>query len=63
MEMQRKSIGRSAQTRGGGGSHVITVALPLSHDGVGKALRSSFATQRDAVPDDMLQLLAKLDRH
>lgn len=62
MEMQRKPLGRSAAGRDNGSGRVVTVGLPLPYEGVGKALRTSFAPQRDSLPDDMLALLAKLDR-
>ncbi|MES2172797.1 MAG: hypothetical protein V4523_02505 [Pseudomonadota bacterium] len=41
----------------------MTVALPEPYEGVGNALRATYAPGRDGVPDDMMALLAKLDRH
>ncbi|WHO41115.1 hypothetical protein PMI04_006420 [Sphingobium sp. AP49] len=63
MEIQRKPLGRSAPGRDSGAGRVVTVGLPLPYEGVGKALRASFATQREGLPDDMLALLAKIDQH
>lgn len=40
-----------------------TVALPLPHEGIGKALRASFRPTQADLPNDMLDLLALLDRH
>jgi hypothetical protein len=62
MQMQRKSSGRSAPGRDGGDGRIVTVALPLPYEGVGNALRSTFGLSRDALPDDMAALLARLDR-
>ncbi|MEK6724247.1 MAG: hypothetical protein ACOY4N_05095 [Pseudomonadota bacterium] len=39
----------------------MTVALPLPYEGVGNALRSTYAPPRDGLPDDMTALLARLD--
>ncbi len=63
MDIQRKAYGRSAPGRDGGGSRIVTVVLPEPYEGVGNALRSTYAPGRDGVPDDMMALLAKLDRH
>lgn len=57
----RKHAGLAAKGREGGDHPVLTVALPLAYDGVGNALRRSFRTSRNDLPDDMLSLLAKLD--
>lgn len=62
MEMQRKPFGRTAAGQHGEKGHVVTIAPPPPYEGVGNALRSTYAPQRDALPDDMMQLLAKLDR-
>lgn len=62
MEMQRKSSGRSAPGRQGDDGRIVTVALPLPYEGVGNALRSTYAPPRDALPDDMTALLARLDQ-
>ncbi|MEC3950066.1 hypothetical protein [Sphingobium sp. HWE2-09] len=63
MDIQRKAFGRSASGRDGGNARIVTVALPEPYEGVGNALRSTYATGRDALPADMMALLAKLDRH
>lgn len=63
MEMQRKAFGRSASLPDGSLRRVMTISMPQPYEGVGNALRSTFRAKRDAVPDDMLDLLAKLDRH
>ncbi|MET0248808.1 MAG: hypothetical protein ABW164_03660 [Sphingobium sp.] len=42
---------------------MTAVDLPLPYEGVGNALRKSFSTGRRELPDDMLALLDKLDRH
>jgi hypothetical protein len=60
MEMQRKSMGRSVRD---GSRRFLTVSLPQPHEGVGNALRSSFRASRDSLPDDMMDLLNKLDHH
>ncbi|WP_329603499.1 hypothetical protein [Sphingobium sp. CAP-1] len=60
--MQRKIIDRSASGRDGGGGRIFTVSLPSPCEGVGNALRSTYAPARDALPDDMMALLARLDR-
>lgn len=62
MDMQRKYVGRSAMGRDGGQSRILTIGLPLPYEGVGKALHKSFSCGRGDLPDDMLDLLAKLDR-
>jgi hypothetical protein len=62
MEMQRKSSGRSAPGRNSGDGRIVTVALPLPYEGVGNALRSTYAPSRDGLPDDMAILLARLDQ-
>lgn len=61
--MHRKLIGRSATARDGDNGRVVTVALPTPYEGVGNALRSTFSDKRDSLPDDMLSLLARLDRY
>lgn len=63
MDVQRKTNGRSAMTRHGGAGAVLNVALPEPYEGVGNALRATYAPGRDGMPDDMMALLAKLDRH
>jgi hypothetical protein len=62
MEMQRKIFGQGASGGDGGKGRMVTVALPTPYEGVGNALRSTYAPGRDALPDDMAALLAKLDR-
>lgn len=63
MEMQRKSLSRSAQGRSDGKGGVVTVGLPTPYEGVGNALRSSYAPPRESLPADMMALLAALDRY
>lgn len=63
MEMQRKPFGRSANGRDTGNARIVNIALPNPYEGVGNALRSTFAPGRDALPDDMIALLSKLDAH
>lgn len=63
MEMQRKSVMRSAERRDASPRRYLTVGLPQPYEGVGNALRSTFRAGRDSLPDDMLDLLDKLDRH
>lgn len=63
MEMQRKW---QIEAASGGTDHarvMTSVDLPVPYEGVGKALRKSFSATRRDVPDDMLALLAELDRH
>jgi hypothetical protein len=63
MEMQRKSVNRSTEGREGTHRSFLTVGLPQPYEGVGNALRSTFRARRDSLPDDMLDLLNKLDRN
>ncbi|WP_176591564.1 hypothetical protein [Sphingobium sp. EM0848] len=63
MEMQRKPLSPSTKIQGGAIRRVLTVGVPQPYEGIGNALRSTFRTGRDSLPDDMLDLLAKLDRH
>jgi len=63
MDIQHKVFGRSAPGRESGNGRVVTVAMPEPYEGVGNALRATYAPGRDGVPDDMMALLAKLDRH
>ncbi len=63
MDMQRKSFSRSAPGQDGNAARFVTVGLPLPYEGVGNALRSTFAPPRESVPDDMMALLGKLDGH
>ncbi|MEC3910657.1 hypothetical protein U5A82_09240 [Sphingobium sp. CR2-8] len=63
MDIQRKAFGRSATGREGGSGPIVTVAVPEPYEGVGNALRATYAPGRDVIPDDMMALLAKLDRH
>jgi hypothetical protein len=62
MEMQRKLFGRSAAGRNGDRTRIVTVGLPTPYEGVGNALRATYAPRRDSIPDDMMALLMKLDR-
>lgn len=61
--MQRKYSGRSAPGRADGKGSFVTVATPTPYDGLGNALRMTYAPGRDGLPEDMMALLAKLDRH
>lgn len=61
--MQRKIFGQAITGREGSNGRIVTVSLPSPHEGVGNALRSTFAPGREALPEDMAALLAKLDRH
>lgn len=61
--MQRKPLGRSEQIRESAMRRVLNIGVPQPYEGIGNALRSTFRAGRDTVPDDMLDLLAKLDRH
>ncbi|MAX15554.1 MAG: hypothetical protein CMN59_08740 [Sphingobium sp.] len=63
MEMQRKMTGQPALGRDGELGRIVTVGLPAPYEGVGKALRSTYTPPRDGLPDDMMDLLGKLDRH
>ncbi|MCP1471166.1 hypothetical protein J3E64_002870 [Sphingobium sp. OAS761] len=62
MEMQRKWTGRSARSMDSRRPSIVHVGLPMPYEGVGNALRSTFAPAKDALPEDMLDLLSKLDR-
>ena len=62
MEMQRKSLSRSDQVREMSSRRFLNVGLPQPYEGVGNALRSTFRARRESLPDDMLELLAKLDK-
>lgn len=61
--MQRKSLNRSTKVQEGAIRRVLTIGVPQPYEGVGNALRTTFRAGRESVPDDMLDLLAKLDRH
>ncbi|WP_420144214.1 hypothetical protein [Sphingobium sp.] len=63
MDVQRKATGRSATTREGSHAPIVTVTLPEPYEGIGNALRTTYMPGGDGVPDDMMALLAKLDRH
>ena len=63
MEMQRKPFGRSARIQEGAIRRVLNVGVPQPYEGVGNALRSTFRASSGTVPEDMLDLLAKLDQH
>ncbi|EQB09196.1 hypothetical protein L288_06675 [Sphingobium quisquiliarum P25] len=41
----------------------MTIGLPQPHEGIGNALRSTFRARRESLPDDMMDLLRKLDHH
>lgn len=61
--MQRKSLGQAGAARGGDKGRIVTVTPPAPHEGIGNALRATYAPGGDALPDDMMALLARLDRH
>ena len=63
MEMQRKTVSRPGRGRDGSARRVVTVGLPQPHEGIGNALRSTFRARWDSLPNDMMDLLDKLDRH
>lgn len=60
---QHKPSGRSATGQDGGNSRFVTVGTPAPYEGVGRALRATYAPVRENLPPDMLALLANLDRH
>jgi hypothetical protein len=51
-----------AMTAARNSAHGCVVGRPQPADGVGKALRSAFASSEAVVPQDMYRLLAALDR-
>lgn len=61
--MQRKIGSRTAQAREVSHHRVLTVGMPQPYEGIGNALRSTFRARRDCLPDDMMELLDKLDRN
>lgn len=63
MEMQRKPFSRSARVHDGAIRRVLNIGVPQPYEGIGNALRSTFRAGGGTVPDDMLDLLAKLDEH
>ncbi|MEK7343097.1 MAG: hypothetical protein AABZ73_04665 [Pseudomonadota bacterium] len=63
MEMQRKPFGRSANGHDMGHARIVNVGLPKPYEGVGNALRATFSPAREALPDDIMALLARLDTH
>ena len=63
MEMQRKPVTRSDQGGSGGSRRVVTIGAPSPSEGLSRALRATYAARIDSLPDDMMQLLGKLDRH
>lgn len=63
MEMQRKPVGQPIRERDESIRRILTIGMPQPYEGVGNALRSTFRAGRDSMPDDMLDLLARLDRH
>lgn len=42
---------------------IVTVGAPAPHDGIANALRSTYAAGREAIPDDMMDLIEKLGKH
>ncbi|WP_022681327.1 hypothetical protein [Sphingobium bisphenolivorans] len=63
MEMQRKPMVRTAKASEGAIRRVLTIGLPQPYEGIGNALRSTFRAGRESLPEDMVDLLAELDRH
>ncbi|MBH1999443.1 MAG: hypothetical protein I8H96_09905 [Sphingomonadaceae bacterium] len=59
---QRKPLGRSATGLDSGNGRFVTVGPPAPYEGVGRALRATYAPARDNLPQDMMALLACLDR-
>lgn len=62
MDTYRKYNGLWTGNCYGKADRFMNVGLPLPHEGVGKALRSIFQPSRQGTPQDMLDLLRKLDR-
>ncbi len=60
--MPRKSLRGSAEEVNASGRSVMTVGLPQPYEGVGNALRATFTARNNKIPDDMMDLLRKLDR-
>lgn len=42
------------------GHHALLVSAPPCHEGVGNALRTAFAPPAKSLPDDFLDLLARI---
>lgn len=61
MVVERKMQAPEGGQEDGSSSRYMTVAIPLPHEGVGRALRASYAPARNNVPTDMLDLLARLN--
>lgn len=63
MEMQRKYLIQSGKGPGQKHPGVLNVTPPAPHEGVGRALRSTYRAGKEKLPDDMMELLRKLERH
>ena len=63
MEMQRKPLDRSARIQDGAIRRVLNIGMPQPYEGIGNALRSTFRAGGSTLPDDMLDLLEKIDGH
>lgn len=63
MDVQHKAMRQMRSERESATGHVVTVAIPEPYEGIGNALRATYAPGRDGVPDDMMALLAKLELH
>ncbi|WP_066521024.1 NepR family anti-sigma factor [Sphingobium cloacae] len=63
MDMHRKTAGRTVTDLDARCGRIVTVAPPSPGEGIGRALHSAYRSiVREGVPDDMMALLAKLDR-
>lgn len=63
MEMQRKYLSQAAKGSDKRRPGVLNVTPPAPHEGIGRALRSTFRAGQEKLPDDMMDLLRKLGRH
>lgn len=43
-------------------THFVSVQMPSAKDGIARALRTVFDAREQPLPNDMLGMLAKLDR-
>jgi hypothetical protein len=50
------------EERGMQTARYVSVQLPPAHEGVGRALRVAYLAKGGNLPDDMAELLARLDR-
>lgn len=51
-------VNKAANTAG----RYVVVSAPSARDGISGALRSAYAPERNALPEDMLSLLSLLDK-